>query len=719
MLGWNGTPRWMIFILLDEEERNRFQFCWLPVAPLGITFSMGDSVEHAMELLRDEIRRHDELYYQHARPEISDQAYDALMRKLQDMEQSHPELITPDSPTQRVAGSPLRAFATVHHEIPMISIDNTYSEGEVREFDQRVRKLLEGQAFCYICEPKIDGVSLSLRYEKGFLTQAATRGDGENGDDVTQNARTIYDIPLRLTHPKNPPGGDFPKHIPPVLEVRGETYLTRMQFLAINQRQEAMGDQAYANPRNTAAGTLKLLDPRTVAARKLRFLPHGQGVVEGFEFSTYQQWLTYLKLLGFPVSEHIAPAEDIDAALGFIHRFNAQRKNLPYDTDGVVVKVDMLAQRQQLGTTSRAPRWCIAFKYQPEQAETQLARVVFQVGKTGTITPVAEFEPPVFISGTQVYRASLHNFDEIVRKDIHLYDRVIVQKAGEVIPYVVGVVAAKRPADAQVIVPPALCPSCGSSVARDGGFVRCPNLACPAQREERLLFFGARDQMDIENLGPAVVQQLLARGLIKNLPDLYRLTLQDVAGLERMGEKSAATLIAAISESKNRGLERLLGGLGILHVGVRTAEDIAEKFPSVDSLAKASVADFQAVEGVGEVVAQSLHRFLHELGGLELLRELESLGVKTTPARVRQTDGPLSGKTVVVTGKLQHYARHEIKALIESLGGKAGESVSKNTNLLVAGEDAGSKLEKARKLGVEVIDEAEFLKRIGKRDSTA
>ena len=673
---------------------------------------MSNTVEHELELLRDEIRRHDELYYQQAKPEISDLAYDALLRKLKDLEQAHPELITPDSPSQRVGGSPLRAFATVRHGIPMISIDNTYSEGEVREFDQRVRKLLEGQAFSYICEPKIDGVSLSLRYENGLLTQAATRGDGEQGDDVTANARTIYDIPLRLTDPKKGISGDFPKHIPPVLEVRGETFLTRMQFVAINQRQEAMGEEAYANPRNTAAGTLKLLDPRTVAARKLRFLPHGQGVVEGFAFSTYQQWLTYLKALGFPVSEHIAPAQDIDAALQFIHHFNVQRKNLPYDTDGVVVKLDSLAQRQQLGTTSRAPRWCIAFKYQPEQAETQLARVVFQVGKTGTITPVAEFEPPVFISGTQVYRASLHNFDEITRKDIRLYDHVIVQKAGEVIPYVVGSVAAKRPVQALVIAPPTTCPSCDSPAVRDGGFVRCGNLACPAQREERLLFFGARDQMDIENLGPAVVQQLIAKALVKNLPDLYRLTLQDLSGLERMGEKSAANLIAAIAESKNRGLERLLGGLGILHVGVRTAEDIAGHCSTLDALANASISDFEAVEGVGEVVAQSMHRFLHDLGGIELLRELELLGVKTTPARVRQTNGPLAGKTVVVTGKLQRYDRHEIKALIESLGGKAGDSVSKNTHLVVAGEDAGSKLEKARKLGVEVIDEAELLKRI-------
>ncbi|MGC9260851.1 MAG: NAD-dependent DNA ligase LigA [Phycisphaerae bacterium] len=665
-----------------------------------------------MDTLRREIRRHDELYYQQAKSEISDQDYDALLRRLADLELAHPEYITPDSPTQRVGGKPLQSFASVRHAIAMISIDNTYSEGEVREFDQRVRKLLEGEQYSYVCEPKIDGISLSLRYENGMLTQAATRGDGDTGDDVTQNARTIHDIPLRLHNPESVVP-DWPGHIPPVLEVRGETFLTRQQFLVINRRQEAMGEEAYANPRNTAAGTLKLLDPRQVAERKLRFLPHGQGVVEGYEFTTYQQWLRYLKALGFPVSEHIYPAPDIAAVLEYIHRLDTLRKNLPYDTDGVVVKLDALAQRRRLGTTARAPRWCIAFKYQPEQAETQLVRVVLQVGKTGTITPVAEFEPPVFISGTQVYRASLHNFDEIVRKDIRLHDRVIVQKAGEVIPYVVGSVLAKRPDNAMVIVPPATCPSCGLPTVREGGFVRCGNPACPAQRAERLLFFGARDQMDIENLGPAVVQQLMAKGLVATIPDLYRLKLEDVAGLDRMGEKSAASLIAAIAESKNRGLERLLAGLGILHVGVRTAEDIAGQFPSVEALANATVADFEKVEGVGSVVAQSLHHFLHQQGGIELLRQLERLGVQTAPARVRPTNGPLAGKTVVVTGKLQRYARHEIKSLIASLGGKAGESVSKNTTLVVAGEDAGGKLDKARKLGIEVIDEAEFLKRIG------
>ncbi|MCL5945654.1 MAG: NAD-dependent DNA ligase LigA [Planctomycetes bacterium] len=677
---------------------------------------MSDSILQIMDSLRREIRRHDELYYQQAKPEISDQDYDELLRRLTDLERAHPEFITPDSPTQRVGGKPLQSFASVRHAMAMISIDNTYSEGEVREFDQRIRKLLEGDDYSYVCEPKIDGVSLSLRYENGLLVQAATRGDGDTGDDVTQNARTIHDIPLRLHDPKPIIRDvDFPGTFPPVLEVRGETFLTRQQFLVINQRQEAMGEELYANPRNTAAGTLKLLDPRQVAERKLRFLPHGQGVVENYEFATYQQWLRYLKAVGFPVSEYVHPAQDIAAVLEYIHYLDTLRKNLPYDTDGVVVKLDSLAQRRRLGATARAPRWCIAFKYQPEQAETQLARVVFQVGKTGTITPVAEFEPPVFISGTQVYRASLHNFDEIALKDIRLHDRVIVQKAGEVIPYVVGSVPAKRPENAVPIVPPPICPSCALPTVRDGGFVRCGNLACPAQREERLLFFGARDQMDIENLGPAVVQQLMARGLVTTIPDLYRLKLEDAAGLERMGEKSAANLITAIADSKNRGLERLLAGLGILHVGVRTAEDIACQFPSVEALAGASFADFEKVEGVGEVVAQSLHHYLHQQGGLELLRELEGLGVKTTPARERHNNGPLAGQTVVVTGKLQHYARHEINTLIASLGGKAGETVSKNTTLVVVGEDAGGKLEKARKLGVEIIDEAEFLKRIGKR----
>jgi DNA ligase (NAD+) len=673
---------------------------------------MSVTIENQIEKLRQEIRRHDQLYYQLDRPQISDEEYDRLFSRLRKLETAHPELITPDSPTQRIGDKLAEGFASVRHAIPMISIDNTYSKEEVLAFDVRIKKLLGGEDYSYICEPKIDGVSLSLRYEKGRLVQAATRGDGETGDDVTANVRTIRDIPLHLVNPEK--GTDefkFPAKIPDILEVRGETFLTRQQFLKLNQQQEQAGEEAYVNPRNTAAGTLKQLDSRVVAARRLRFLPHGQGIVEGFEFTSHRQWLAYLQAIGFPLAGHVTPARDINQVVAFLHQFDKQRHDLPFDTDGVVVKIDLLRQRQSMGTTARAPRWCIAYKYQPEQAQTRLARVVFQVGKTGTITPVAEFEPPVFISGTKVYRATLHNFDEIKRKDIHLHDMVTVEKAGEVIPYVVGVVTKERPANAKTITPPEKCPSCSEPTTRDGSFIRCTNPNCPAQLAEKLFYFGGRDQMDIENLGPAIIEQLMARGLVKSLPDLYRLNVDAVASLERMGEKSAQNLLAGLEASKNRGLKYLLAALGILHVGTETAADLAEHFSSIEALAQAKPEDFQAVPGIGEVVALSVHRYLHQQGGIALLKELNSLGVKTTAEKSARSGGPLAGKNIVVTGSLDRWSRSEIKKFIESMGGKAGESVSKNTSFVLAGADPGSKLDKAKKLGVEVIDEAEFIKR--------
>ncbi len=686
---------------------------------------MTSAVAAQIEQLRQCIRRHDRLYYDQAHPEITDTEYDALFHQLRDLEAAHPDLITPDSPTQRVAGEPVTGFACVSHAIAMISIDNTYTEGELLAFDARVRKLLGTASFSYTCEPKIDGVSLSLRYEKGRLVLAATRGDGATGDDVTANARTIGNIPL-LLHPPQAVAADrsihaaaettplvLPPTVPDVLEVRGEAFLTRRQFLRINQQQEELGEESYANPRNTAAGTLKLLDPRLVAARKLRFLPHGQGVVEGFDFTGYRQWLAFLQMVGFDLPPYLTTAADISEALKFVRHFAEARKNLPFDTDGVVIKVDNLAQRRDLGSTARAPRWCIAFKYQPEQATTQLARVLFQVGKTGTITPVAEFSPPVFISGTQVYRASLHNFDEIERKDIRLHDRVIVEKAGEVIPYVVGVVAPQRPVAAERIIPPARCPSCQEPVVRTGGFVRCTNGRCPAQLAQRLKFFGGRQQMDIENLGPAIIDQLLAAGLVQSIPDLYRLTRRDLLPLERMGEKSAENLLAGIAQSKTRGLARLLAALSIPHVGVRTAAVLTEHCPDIEAMASADITQLQSIPDIGEIVGQSIYDFLHRRGGLELLRELASLGVCTqAPPSATAPGGVLTGQTIVVTGTLKQFTRAQIKQTIAALGGKTAETVSKKTSFVLAGEDPGEKLVQARQRGVQVIDETEFLRRI-------
>ena len=675
------------------------------------------TIQQQLEHLRGQIRHHDRLYYQLARPEISDAQYDALFKQLQTLEAQHPELITPDSPTQRVGGQPIAGFNPVRHDIPMISIDNTYTEADLVAFDHRVRKLLEGRPYTYICEPKIDGVSLSLRYENGILTVAATRGDGNTGDDVTANARTIRNIPLRLELSESAGSQmDFPHIIPPVVEVRGEVFLSKAQFLAINQQQQQDDAELYANPRNTAAGTLKLLDPRLVAQRKLEFFPHGQGVVEGVSFTCYRQWLAWLTAVGMPMAPQVTVDADIHAVIAFIRQFAQVKKNLPFDTDGVVVKLDDFSQRALLGTTARAPRWCIAYKYQPEQAQTQLARVIFQVGKTGTITPVAEFEPPVFISGTQVYRASLHNFDEIARKDLHLHDQVLVQKAGEVIPYVVGRAPVPRPANATAIEVPVRCPACQGPVVREGGFVRCINVDCPAQFAQRLRFFGGRNQMDIENLGPAIIDQLVATGQVKSVADLYRLQLADLLTLDRMGEKSANSLLAAIEKSKNAGLERLLSGLGILHVGTRTAAVLARHFPSIDALASASIQQLQAVPDIGSVVGASIHDFLHRRGGLKLLRELAALGVATTVTSAATADpatGALAGKTVVVTGTLQHFTRHQIHELIAAHGGVVAETVTKKTSLVLAGAEAGSKLEKARKLGIPIIDENALLEMTG------
>jgi DNA ligase (NAD+) len=778
-------------------------------------------IARQLDALREEIRRHDELYYQHAKPEISDQAYDALLRELVALEAQHPDLVTPDSPSQRVGGNAIDAFASVRHAVRMMSIDNTYDETEVREFDARVRRLLGTDQFRYTCEPKIDGVSLSLRYENGLLVTAATRGDGVMGDDVTHNAKTIRNIPLRLRDARpqaaaTPPagragkaartpdagGGLFAAAGPSsadgaaatageatVLEVRGEVYISRAQFARINEAQEEAGEEAYANPRNTAAGTLKQLDPKVVAARKLEFLPHGAGDVRGGAgggVTTYHDWQALLQAVGFRTNEHFHCCEDIEGVLAYVRRFADIRKDLPYDTDGVVVKVDAFDQRAQLGVTAKAPRWCIAFKYQPEQAETELARVVFQVGKTGTITPVAEFEPPVFISGTNVYRASLHNFDEIARKDIHLHDRVLVEKAGEVIPYVVGVVKDKRPAAAQVIARPTACPSCGSAeLENDGGFVRCLNPDCPAQLLERVRFWTGRNQMDIAEIGEKLIEKLIAKKYVASIPDLYRLTHEQVFDtLKREGTKgesnpvkAAQNVIDGVAASKGRGLAKVLAGLGILNIGVRTAQLIAEQFGTVEKLKAATleeilrtpdmggglVDDFRKyqerypefgqmtleqlfglqplpaplaqwladaparggrekkpVEIAAElkrrgVAAQSLYQFVHSAAGEKTFRELADLGVKLEEDRKTAVGGPqpLAGMTVVVTGTLSKFTRGEIKKKIEELGGKTTESVSKQTTFVLAGDDAGSKLEKAKKLGVEVVDEEGFLKRIG------
>ncbi len=692
----------------------------------------GGNPAKRIEELREEIRRHDHLYYVQAEPEISDREYDRLMEELKQLETAHPELITSDSPTQRVGGRPLEGFTSVRHAVPMMSIDNTYNEGELREFDDRVRRGLGGEKYEYLVDPKIDGVAISLRYEGGRLVLGATRGDGKTGDDVTQNVRTIRSIPLRLCG----------EGVPDIVEVRGEVYWPRKDFERYNAAREAAGEPTFANPRNGTAGTLKQLDSRIVAERQLAFLAHGFGQVEPLPgkasrrrppgkatarqsemfdgtvvesqselFERFAEW-------GIPVSPHRRVCKDIDAVIGMVHEWDAKRHDLEYATDGLVVKVDRLDQRDVLGATSKYPRWCIAFKYAAEQAATILKGVTFQVGKLGTITPVAELEP-VELAGTTVKRASLHNFDQVDRLGVRIGDTVLVEKAGEIIPQVVGVVEEKRPKHARAIARPATCPECGGPAAQDEGgvFLRCINPECPAQIKEKLRYFCARDQMDIEGVGPALVEQLVDSGLVREFADLYRLRERrdELVALERMGEKSADNLLASIEESKHRGLARVIAALNIRHVGTRAAELLADHFGSMDKLATASLEDLLEVSEVGDVMARTIHEWFSSPTGKRTVAHLAAVGVEMqVQRRSRSGSRPLAGKTVVVTGTLEGFSRKEIQDLIKDLGGTATGSVSRKTDFVLAGADPGSKLDKARELGVEVIDEATFLKRIGR-----
>jgi len=663
-----------------------------------------------IEQLREEIRRHDRLYYVEAAPEISDRQYDRLLDELKALEAAHPELVTADSPTQRVGGQPIESFRTVEHSEPMLSIDNTYSESELREFDARVHRALEDRPVRYLVDPKIDGVAVSLAYEGGLLALAATRGDGRRGDDVTANARTIRSIPLRLA-------GDAP---PAELDVRGEIYWPRSTFAAANAKRVEEGLDPFANPRNGAAGTLKQLDPSVVAERGLAFLAHGTGKPWPGMPRTGSEAMAQLAHWGVPIAAHRWVCHDINEALQAIEEWLSIRDEADYETDGVVVKVDELALRVELSATSRHPRWCIAYKYEAERAETVLRSVDFQVGRLGTITPVAHFDP-VPLAGTTVSNASLHNFDQVGRLDVRVGDTVLVEKAGEIIPQVVQVLHDRRPKGLAPIEAPQDCPSCAQPTARDEGgvYLRCTNPECPAQLRERLKFFAGRNQMDIENLGPAIIDQLVDRGLVKHFADLYTLKADGLVGLERMGEKSSENLLAAIEQSKSRGLERLLAGLGIRHVGGRAAEVLAGHFGEIDALAAAGVEELTEIDEIGPVIAASVQALFASPAGSETVGRLKSAGVQMASARRRAESAgpggrPLAGKTVVVTGMLATLSREEAKDAVKAAGGRAAASVSKKTDFVVVGESPGSKADKARQLGVEIVDEAEFLRRLGR-----
>lgn len=665
--------------------------------------------QRRIEELRDEIRRHNDLYYVEAKPEISDREYDRLYRELVNLEAAFPDLVTPDSPTQRVGGQPLKEFKSVRHTVPMLSLDNTYSYPELREFDARVRKLLPGENISYVLEPKVDGVSISVRYERGLLTLGATRGDGTTGDDITANIKTIRSVPLRLT----------PRHksdLPAVLEVRGEAYMPPAKFAKLNEMRIAAGEEPFANPRNATAGSLKQLDPRVVAQRPLAAVFYGIGETEGVRFETQADVLTMLAALGLPTPYRWWLCANIEEVIRHAEELQELESLLPYEIDGAVVKVNPLALWARLGTTAKAPRYAIAFKYSHEQAQTLLKDITVQVGRTGVLTPVAELEP-VFLAGSTIARATLHNEEEIRRKDIRIGDTVIVEKAGEVIPAVVGVVPKKRPPDAQpfdlVKHIHNRCPACGGPIRKDPEFVawRCENVSCPAQLKRTIQHYASRHAMDIENLGEVLINQLVDRGWVKDAADLYRLTAEQLASLERMGPKSAANVVEAIEASKRRDLWRLIHGLGILHVGEGAARKLADHFRSLEALEKATVEELMRVPDVGPVMAESIHDFLRNPQNQHLLQRLRAAGVSPmAPAVPLVAEGPFAGKTVVVTGTLSGFTREQVQEELRRRGAKVTDSVSKKTDYLIVGADPGSKVQKAQSLGVKLLTEEEFLK---------
>ncbi len=657
--------------------------------------------------MKADIEHHSRLYYQEARNEISDQDFDARLRALAELETAYPSLRTPDSPTQRVGGAPVEGFETVSHRVPMLSIDNTYNAEELREFDARVRRGLDGDVPAYMVELKLDGVAMALRYENRVLTQAITRGDGLQGDDVTQNVRTIRGVPLKLS-----------ESAPPSLEVRGEVFMTIAELSRLNEIREAAGEEPYRNPRNTTAGTLKLLDSREVAKRNLSIFLYSMLEDEERPPVTHEETLGLLKSYGFPVNEHHTRCADVDAVIDTCMGWTTRRFDLDYEIDGMVIKVDDPQQRARLGFTSKSPRWIISYKFPAEVRQTRLREISVQVGKSGALTPVAELEP-VPLAGTIVKRASLYNFEDLAKKDLRVGDLVEVQKAGEIIPQVLRFVPESRPADTVPYPVPTACPVCATPAHKDpdDAILRCVNLSCPAQLKERLAHFATRKAMDIDGMGPALIEQVVSRELVRDPADLFDLTEETLSSLERMGEKSARNLVAALEACKQkRSLKHLLFGLGIRHVGSSTAEALAQHFGAIEALMAASREALEDVEDVGAVVAQSVLDFFDTLANQDLIRRLQERGLNTTeaqPVAVADDSNPIAGKNFVVTGKLSMFTRDEIHEHIKALGGKASGSVSKRTDYLVAGEKAGSKLEKANSLGVTVLTEADFQQLLG------
>ncbi len=658
------------------------------------------SIPERIEKLREQINRHNYQYYVLDDPLIPDSEYDRLLRELQALESEHPELVTPDSPTQRVGARPLDAFDEVRHSLPMLSLDNAFDEGEMRDFDRRVKERLEvAGEVCYAAEPKLDGLAISLRYEKGVLVQAATRGDGSRGEDVTQNVRTIPSVPLRLL------GQGFP----PVLEVRGEVYMPKAGFERLNERARSRGEKGFANPRNAAAGSLRQLDPKITAERPLAMFCYGFGEIEGGPLAeTHSDSIRRLVDWGLRISPELEVLPGINACLDYYRRIADRRDALDYEIDGVVFKVDSFRQQQSLGFVSRAPRWAIAHKFPAQEEMTRLLNIDVQVGRTGALTPVARLEP-VNVAGVTVTNATLHNEDEIRRKDIRVGDTVIIRRAGDVIPQVVRVVMEYRPAESEPFLMPKSCPECGSEVERDENeaVIRCSGgLYCPAQRKQAIRHFASRRAMDIEGLGDKLVDQLVERSLVSTPADLFRLDLATLAGLERMGEKSARNLLDALEAAKKTTFGRFLFSLGIREVGEATAQSLASHYGDLAHLERATDGELQQVPDVGPVVSRHIVTFFRQPHNMEVIEQLIRAGVKWDALEpMDRSSLSLSGKTIVLTGTLSR-PRGVIKEELQALGAKVSGSVSKKTDYLVAGEDAGSKLTRAQQLGVEILDEA-------------
>ncbi|HYH85664.1 MAG TPA: NAD-dependent DNA ligase LigA [Pyrinomonadaceae bacterium] len=665
------------------------------------------SIESEIKQLRGEILRHEELYYVHDRPEISDVEYDALVERLRRLEEENPEYVTPDSPTLRVGGRPAEGFAEHVHRRPMLSLENSYNIEDLRAFDERCRKLADGRAFEYVAELKIDGLSISLHYDDGVLVRGVTRGDGRVGEDVTQNVRTIRSVPLRL---KDGMGAGEQ------IEARGEAYLSRKAFERINAEREEADEAKFANPRNAAAGTIRQLDPKVVSRRRLDLFAYDVLRGDRKAFDSHWEALAWLESAGLSVNPHRAMCYSIEEVIEFCNRMEAERDRLEYEIDGVVVKVNSTALQDEFGATAKAPRWAIAYKYPARQATTKVEDIIVQVGRTGALTPVAQLTP-VQLAGTIVARATLHNEDEIKRLGVKIGDWVNIEKSGEVIPKVLSVVASRRTGEEKKFRWPKKCPVCGGVVSRPEGEVvaRCVAADCAAQLKARLLHFASRRAMRIEGLGDALAEQFVQKKLVRDVADLYRLSLEEVIALERMAEKSASNLMSQIEASKGRDLPQLVYGLGIRHVGERTAAILSRHFRTLDRLAAATVVEMDDIHEIGLTVAESVRDWFDDEGNLDLCRRLGEAGVRTEIAggAVEATDEAFAGKQFVLTGRLETLTRDEARAAIEARGGRVTSTVSKKTDYVVAGEEAGSKLDKAQALGLKVIGEDELKEMLG------